>query len=81
MIILSPGVESDNQTESTSLPETAYYEFEEQASYVPYFIEMDSVSDAQEVAILADGEVKGAAVREAGDTIIEVNAYLEDVCN
>ncbi len=72
-------VESDNQTASASLPETAYYEFEEQASYVPYFIEIDSVDDAQEVAILADGEVKGAAVRVAGDTIIEVNAYLEGV--
>lgn len=72
-------VESDNQTESTSLPGTEYYEFEEQASYLPYYIEFDSIADAQEVAILADNDVVGAAVRQAGDTLIEVNAYLEGV--
>jgi hypothetical protein len=72
-------VESDNKAESMSLPETSYYEYEEQASYVPYFIEMDSVSEAQEVAVLADGEVTGACVREAGDTIVEVRAYLEQM--
>ncbi len=72
-------VESDNHTEALGLPETAYYEFEEQASYLPYYIEFDSIADAQEVAILADNDVVGAAVRQSGDTLIEVNAYLEGV--
>jgi len=72
-------VESDNHTEALELPETAYYDFEEQASYLPYYIEFDSISDAQEVAILADGDVVGATVRQVGDTLIEVNAYLEGV--
>lgn len=65
--------------EDTELPKTSYFTFEEQADYIPFYVETDSTSDIQEIAVLADGEVKGAAVREPGDTIVEVNGYLEGV--
>jgi hypothetical protein len=65
--------------EAADFPETAYYSFEEQPDYLPFYIETDSTSDIQEIAVLADGEVKGAAVREAGDTLVEVQGYLEEV--
>lgn len=58
---------------------TEYYSFTEQADYHPIFVETDSTSDIQEIAVLAGNEVVGAAVRLAGDTLIEVNAYLEGV--
>ncbi|MCD4730968.1 MAG: T9SS type A sorting domain-containing protein, partial [Bacteroidales bacterium] len=65
--------------EDTELPQTSYFTFEEQADYLPFYVETDSTSDIQEISVLADGEVKGAAVREPGDTLVEVNGYLEGV--
>ncbi len=59
--------------------ETEYFEFEEQADYLPLFVETDSTSDIQEIAVLANGVVKGAAVRRQGDTLTQVSAYLEGV--
>ena len=59
--------------------ETEYFEFEEQADYLPLFVETDSTSDIQEIAVLANGVVKGAAVRQQGDTLTQVSAYLEGV--
>ncbi len=60
-----------------SIPQPEYFSFEEKADYIPFYVEFDSTSDIQEIAIIADGEYKGAAVRLEGDTIIELNAYLE----
>jgi hypothetical protein len=62
-----------------TVPQTAYYSFEEQADYLPIFVEFDENSTVQEIAVLAEGVVKGAAVREPGDELVEVNAYLEGV--
>jgi hypothetical protein len=59
--------------------ETEYFEFEEQADYLPLFVETDSTSDIQEIAVLANGVVKGAAVRRQSDTLTQVSAYLEGV--
>lgn len=56
-----------------------YYSYEEQADYLPIFVETDSTSDIQEIAVLANGEVRGAAVREPGDTLVQVSAYLQGV--
>ncbi len=58
---------------------TTYYQNEEKLDYEPVFVLMDESSDVQEVAIKANGEVIGAAVREAGDTIVQVCTYLEGV--
>ncbi len=58
---------------------TEYYSFTEKADYLPIFVETDSTSDIQEIAVLAGNEVVGAGVRLPGDTLVEVNAYLEGV--
>jgi hypothetical protein len=69
------GVGSDAE----NIPQTNFYSFTEQADYLPFYVEMDSLSDIEEIAVLADGEVKGGAVRETGDTLVEVNGYLQGV--
>ncbi len=58
---------------------TEYYSYEEKLDYEPIFVLTDENSEVQEIAVKVDGEVKGAAVREAGDTLVQVNAYLEGV--
>jgi hypothetical protein len=65
--------------EEMALLVTDYYSYEEQADYMPLFVEMDAESDIQEIAVLANGEVRGAAVRESGDTLVQVSAYLDGV--
>jgi len=69
-------VKSGNIADETEIPNTDYYSYEEQADYLPIYVEFDATSQVQEIAVTVDGDVKGAAVREAGDTIVEVNAYL-----
>jgi len=66
-------------SDAENIPQTNFYSFTEQADYLPFYVEMDSLSDIQEIAVLADGEVKGAAIREPGDTLVEVNGYLQGV--
>ncbi len=63
----------------SEMPAAEYYSFEEQADYLPIYVETDSTADIAEIAVLANGEVRGAAVRHMGDTLVEVNAYLEGV--
>ncbi|MBN3034119.1 MAG: hypothetical protein JW861_00915 [Bacteroidales bacterium] len=61
------------------LPQPEYYSYDEYADYIPFYVEFDSVATVQEIALLAGGEVRGAAVRLPGDTVVEVNAYLQGV--
>jgi hypothetical protein len=70
-------VNSGSEAESAEIPKTTFYSYEEQADYLPIYVEFDATSDVKEVAVTLDGEVKGAAVRDEGETIVEVNAYLE----
>jgi hypothetical protein len=62
-----------------SIPQPEYFSYEEKADYIPFYVEFDSTSDIREIAIIAEGEYKGAAVRLEGDTIVELNAYLEGI--
>ena len=66
-----------NTADGEAIPETEYYSYDEQADYLPLYVEFDESSEVQEVAVTVDGDVKGAAVRETDDTIVEVRAYLE----
>ena len=65
--------------EAEAIPETEYYSFIEQAEYLPIFIEKGPEDDFIEVAVLADGVVKGAAVALENDTLVQIRAYLGDV--
>jgi hypothetical protein len=71
------GSSQAGQDEEIPLP--GYFSFEEQSDYIPFYIEMDSASEIAEIAVLADGIVKGASNRSSGDTLVEVKGYLEDV--
>jgi len=57
--------------------QTSYFTFEEKADYTPFYLDTDSASAIMEIAVLADGIVKGASVRSSGDTLVEVKGYLE----
>jgi hypothetical protein len=70
---------AEKDEECEGYPETEHYEFDEQADYLPVYIETEPDSDIQEIAILADNEVKGAVVRLPGDTLVQLNAYIMDV--
>jgi hypothetical protein len=65
--------------EDSEIAEATYFEWEEKSDYTPFYIETDSTCTAEEIAVLADGVVMGAGVREPGDTLIEVRGYLEGV--
>jgi len=62
---------------SFEIPQSEFFSFEEKSDYIPLYMEFDPSSDIMEIAVKADGEYKGAAVRLEGDTIVELNAYLE----
>ena len=70
---------SEKDEESEGRQETEYFEFDEQADYLPVFVETDPESDIEEIAILAGDEVKGAVVRLPGDTLVQINAYVMDM--
>ncbi|MFU8844401.1 MAG: hypothetical protein ACNA7V_11405 [Bacteroidales bacterium] len=50
--------------EDKEIAEANYFEWEEKSDYTPFYIETDSTSTAEEIAVLADGVVMGAGVRE-----------------
>lgn len=70
---------SEKHEESEGRQETEYFEFDEQADYLPVFVETEPESDIEEIAILAGDEVKGAVVRLPGDTLVQINAYVMDM--
>jgi hypothetical protein len=69
-------IASGEVSEPEEIPKTEYFTYEEQADYLPIYVQFDEASDVQEVAVKAEGAVRGAAVRQPGDTIVQVNAYL-----
>jgi hypothetical protein len=66
----------DQEEEERDIRETEYYTFEEQETYTPFYIEIDSTVNGNEVAVMAMDECLGASVISDGDTLIEVNGYL-----
>jgi hypothetical protein len=61
------------------IPTPIAFTWTEQSDYIPFFIETDSTSDITEIAVKVDGECKGATVRLPGDTLVEVDGYLEEL--
>ncbi|MCD4744988.1 MAG: T9SS type A sorting domain-containing protein [Bacteroidales bacterium] len=72
-------IDTGEEAEGEGRPDPEYYSYTEKWDYVPFFIEFDETSDVQEIGVFVNNECKGAAVRETGDTIVEVNGYLEDI--
>ena len=65
------------QVENRSFTQPLYFQVEETNQYLPFYFSLDEGSDIREIAVMADNEIKGVAVREPGDTIIEVRAYFD----
>lgn len=62
--------------EDFEYPPTEYFSYEKQADYIPFYFEMDSIAGVSEMGLTVNDSCVGAAVVEAGDSIVEVNAYL-----
>lgn len=58
---------------------TSYYTYEEESDYLPVFIEKDPLDDFLEIAVLANGEVRGASVVFENDSLVQICAYLQGV--
>ena len=56
--------------------ETEYFNYTEQADYVPLFIELDTENLPVEIGVFVDSTCKGAAAVE--DTLTQANAYILD---
>lgn len=54
-----------------------YFTFEEQADYIPLYIELDKNNMPQEIGAFVNGECIGAVVVE--DTLTQINAYTTSV--
>lgn len=70
----------DNSTPEdpkVTFPETKHFSFEEQADYIPLFVEIDPADPPQEIGAKVDGECIGAAV--VVDSINQINAYVSGV--
>ncbi len=58
---------------------TEYFGYTEFASYIPWYIETDSLEDVVEIGLMANDSCIGASVVMPGDTLVEVNAYTQAV--
>ncbi|MCK5052270.1 MAG: T9SS type A sorting domain-containing protein [Candidatus Cloacimonetes bacterium] len=63
--------------EKTLIAETEYFTYEEQADYVPLYIELDSSNMPQEIGVFVNGECIGASVVE--DSLSQINVYSTSV--
>ncbi len=57
--------------------ESKYFTYEEQADYVPIYVEIDPTDPPVEIGAMVDGVYIGATVVE--DTLIQINAYVSGV--
>ncbi len=63
-------------TDPSVYPFPEHFEYVEKAEYVPFFVEYTPVFENEEIAVVIDGEVKGAAV--VFECLTQVNGYLAD---
>lgn len=69
----------EDSEEDKDIPKPQAYTWEEKADYVPFYIETDSISDVEEIAVIVEGACMGATVRQPGDTLVEVDGYLGEL--
>ncbi|MCK9617304.1 MAG: T9SS type A sorting domain-containing protein [Lentimicrobiaceae bacterium] len=65
-----------SEAEDTEMAKAENFTYTETSDYVPIYVEVDSADQVKEIAAYVDGVCVGAAV--AGDTLVEVNAYISD---
>ncbi len=69
--------ESGITVNKTVFTDPEYFTYEEQADYVPLFIELDGSDMPQEIGAFVNGECIGATV--VSDTLTQINAYTTSV--
>lgn len=62
---------------SNPTPIPQYFTYEEDADYIPIFVELDDENLPSEIGVIVDGECIGATVVE--DTLVQIRAYAESV--
>lgn len=70
---------STTSSEGEELLKAEHYSFEEQSDYIPIYIQIDTPDEFREIAVIADGECVGAVACIPGDTLVELNAYLQGI--
>jgi len=56
--------------------ETQYFSYEEQADYIPIYVQLDPSDLPDEIAVLVDGECKGA--EKVTNDLTDIRAYMLD---
>ncbi len=69
--------ESGITVDKTVFAKPEYFTYEEQADYIPLYIELDSGNMPQEIGAFVNGECIGAVV--VGSTLTQINAYTTSV--
>jgi len=60
-----------------SYEKTSYFTYEEKADYIPIFVELDPEDMPLEVGVFSDTVCYGAETVLPGDTMVQINAYLD----
>ncbi len=70
-----------NQYASAGTPKdyrkTTYFTYQELADYTPVFVELDTLDQPLEIGIFNDSICLGAETVNPGDTMIQINAYVD----
>jgi len=69
--------ESPRQMLAKNYEKTSYFTYEEKADYTPIFVELDPEDIPLEVGVFSDTICYGAETVLPGDTMVEINAYLD----
>lgn len=85
MVILESNYDIDNfqwqnygnPPEKQDLPHTEYYQYEDQADYTAFFIELDTINKPQEIGAFVGDTCVGATTVLPEDTIVLVPGYTE----
>jgi len=86
MVILKTDVTQDFQWQNNGNKpsvidkmETEYYEYNEQADYISYFIELDTTENPQEIAAFVGDSCVGATTVFTDDTLVLIPGYTEGI--
>ncbi len=63
-------------TDPEAYPFPEHFDFVEKAEYIPFFVEYTPVFQNEEIAVVIDGKIKGAAV--VFESLTQINGYLAD---
>jgi hypothetical protein len=69
----------EEEAESEERMLTEYFQFQEQDSYLPVYVEIDPDEGIKEIALVADNVYRGATVVPENDTLVQICAYVNNL--